>query len=339
MISEQKGPVWVITEQVRGEIPLVCLEIAGQARKLADELGVPVEAVLLGNGIDDQVDLLFSAGADVVHLGSTPDFANYQSEIFTECIVSRAKELNPQIMLIGSTFMGRELAPLIAAKLGTGLTAHCMDLVLDENGILEQQIPAYGGLMSIICPEKRPQIATVARGVFPMPALDENRTGRILPIKPPQGKKLRVQTLEVVLTEPEGVPLETALVVVAGGAGAGSLEGWQEIQALAETLNAAFGSTRPAVDEGWTELETMIGQSGKMVNPELYIGIGLSGELQHMVGIVGAKIMIAINNDPKAPVFEQVDYGIVEDCRIFVPALIERIKKIKSHAGRAANAV
>jgi len=338
-MSVQKGPVWVIAEQVRGDIPPVCLEITGQARVLADELGVPVEAVLLGNGIENQVDLLFSAGADVVHLGDRPDFANYQPEIFTESIVSRAKERSPQILLFGSTFMGRELAPLIAAKLGTGLTAHCMDLVLDENGVLEQQIPAYGGLMSIICPERRPQIATVARGVFPMPALDEVRTGEVLPVEPPQGLNLRVQTLEIVHTEPEGVPLETAPVVVAGGAGAGSIEGWQEIQALAKTLNAAFGSTRPAVDEGWTELETMIGQSGKMVNPELYIGVGLSGELQHMVGITGAKVMIAINNDPKAPVFGQVDYGIVEDCRVFVPALIERIKKIKSHAGRAANAV
>ena len=339
MTSDRKEPVWVIAEQVRGDIPVVCLEIIGQARKLADGLGVPVEVVLLGDSLNDQVDILFFAGADVVHLGDAPDFAAYQSEIFTEGIVSLAKELDPQIMLIGSTFLGRELAPLIAAKLGTGLTAHCINLILDEDGVLEQQIPAYGGMMSIICPEKRPQIATVARGVFPMPELDVHRKGTILPIQPPTGISIRVQTLDVVLTEPEGVPLETAPIVVAGGAGAGSLEGWREIQALAETLNAAFGSTRPAVDEGWTELETMIGQSGKMVNPELYIGVGLSGELQHMVGIAGAKIMIAINNDPKAPVFEQVDFGVVEDCRVFVPALVESIKKIKSHARRAANAV
>jgi electron transfer flavoprotein alpha subunit len=339
MMSEHKSSVWVIAEQVRGDIPAVCLEIIGQARKLADDLGVPVEVVLLGNGISDQVDLLFFAGADVVHLGDAPDFDGYQSEIFTESIVSRAKELDPQIMLIGSTFMGRELAPLIAAKLGTGLTAHCIDLVLDKNGVLEQQIPAYGGMMSIICPEKRPQIATIARGVFPMPALDENRSGTVLPVEPPQGMDIRVQTLEVIYTEPKGEPLESAPVVVAGGVGAGSIEGWKEIEALAEVLNAALGSTRPAVDEGWTELETMIGQSGKMVSPEIYIGVGLSGELQHMVGIVGSKVMIAINNDPKAPVFEQVDYGVVEDCRVFVPALVKRLKNLESCTGRAADAV
>jgi electron transfer flavoprotein alpha subunit len=339
MMSDHKDSVWVIAEQVRGDIPAVCLEIIGQARKLADDLGVPVEVVLLGNGISDQVDLLFFAGADVVHLGDAPDFDVYQSEIFTESIVLRAKELEPQIMLIGSTFMGRELAPLIAAKLGTGLTAHCIDLVLDENGVLEQQIPAYGGMMSIICPEKRPQIATIARGVFPMPVLDENRSGKILPVEPPQGINIRVQTLEVIHTEPKGVLLETAPVVVAGGAGADSIEGWQEIEALAEILNAALGSTRPAVDQGWTELKTMIGQSGKMVNPELYIGVGLSGELQHMVGITGAKVMIAINNDPKSPIFEQVDYGVVEDCRVFVPALVKALKKYRANTVRATNVI
>jgi electron transfer flavoprotein alpha subunit len=327
-MSKHTNPVWVIAEQDRGDIPPVCFEIVGQARKLAGELGAPLEVVILGDGIHKLAEMLFSAGADTVHLGNASEFEKYQSEIFTECIVSLAAEHNPQIILLGSTYMGREIAPLVAAKLGTGLTAHCMDLLLDENGLLEQQIPAYGGLMTIVCPEKYPQIATVARGVFPMPAMDEKTLGVILPVEPPRDLSIRVQTLEVVQIEPEGKPLESASIVVAGGAGAGSPEGWQEIQKLAETLNAGFGSTRPAVDEGWTDLETMIGQSGKIVNPELYIGVGLSGEQQHMVGITGAKIMIAINNDPKAPVFDQVDFGIIEDCRVFVPALVERLKKL-----------
>ena len=339
MMIEHQGPVWVIAEQDRGNIPPVCLEIVGQARILASKLGVPAEVVLLGKGIENLAELLFSAGADTVHLGNSPEFEIYQSEIFTESIVSLAAGHNPQILLVGSTFMGRELAPLIAARLGTGLTAHCMDLVLDENGVLEQQIPAYGGLMTIVCPEKRPQIATIARGVFSMPELAEGRSGTVLPVEPPPGIGMRVQTLEVVHTESQGVPLETAPIVVAGGSGAGSLDGWREIQELAETLNAGFGSTRPAVDAGWTDLETMIGQSGKMVNPEIYIGVGLSGEQQHMVGITGAKIMIAINNDPKAPVFEQVDYGIVEDCRVFIPALVERLKNLGSHAGRVDHVI
>lgn len=330
------GPVWVIAEQIDGRILVVSLQLIGQARKLADELetfgvgrvSIPaVEAVLLGDQLDGQTQQLFAAGADRVYLGDAPDLAFYQPEIYTEIIVRLAKERQPEIMLIGSTSMGRELAPLVAARLETGLTAHCIDLVLDQSKILEQRVPAYGGLLSIICPERRPQMATIARGVFPTPELDENRTGEIVPLDVPEGISHRIQTLEVVREQPEGVPLESAPIIVAGGAGAGDLEGWRQIADLAQVLNAALGCTRPAVDEGWAGLETMIGQSGRMVSPELYIGVGLSGELQHMVGIADAQVMVAINNDPKSPVFEQVDYGIVDDCHEFVPVLIEKIKE------------
>jgi len=327
MSNRNDNPVWVIAEQVRGKIPSVCLELVGQARKLADDLGASTEVLLLEEVTPDQIDLLFYSGADVVYQGSSSSFDIYQSEIYSETIVTLSKEIQPQIILLGSTFIGRELAPIIAAKLGTGLTAHCMDLVLNEEYILEQRIPAYGGLISIICPEKRPQIATIAQGVFPIPELDETRAGKIVPVEPPAGFKSRVKTLEVVIKEPEGLSLEEAPIVVAGGSGAGNIEGWQEIETLADVLNAALGSTRPAVDEGWTDLDTMIGQSGKMVNPELYIGVGLSGEQQHMVGIANAKVMVAINNDSKSPVFDQVDYGIVEDCREFIPVLVEKLQE------------
>jgi len=273
---------------------------------------------------------LFAAGADRVYLSNAPELAFYQPDIYTEIIVKLAKERQPEIMLIGSTSMGRELAPLVAARLKTGLTAHCIDLVLDENRILKQIVPAYGGLLSIVCPEKRPQMATVARGVFSTPEPDENRTGELLPLDVPEEIPRRIQTLEIIREEPEGVPLESAPIVVAGGAGAGDLEGWRQIADLAKVLDAALGSTRPAVDEGWAGLETMIGQSGKMVSPELYIGVGLSGEQQHLVGVVGAQVMVAINNDPRAPVFEQVDYGIVDDCREFVPVLIDKIREYQA---------
>jgi electron transfer flavoprotein alpha subunit len=326
-MGNTSGPVWVIAEQIDGRILAVSLQLIGQARKLADELETSVEAVLLGDKLDEQARQLFAAGADGVYLGNDPNLAFYQPEVYTEIIVQLAQERQPEIVLLGSTSMGRELAPLVAARLETGLTAHCIDLVLDENGILEQRVPAYGGLISIVCPERRPQMATVARGVFPMPELDESRTGEIVPLDVPDDLPRRIQTLEIVREEPGGVPLESAPIVVAGGAGAGDLDGWRQIAELAKVLNAALGCTRPAVDEGWAGLETMIGQSGKMVSPKLYIGVGLSGELQHTVGIVGAKVMVAINNDPKSPVFEQVDYGIVDDCREFIPVLIDKIKE------------
>jgi electron transfer flavoprotein alpha subunit len=163
--------------------------------------------------------------------------------------------------------------------------------------------------------------------VFAAPEVDESRSGEIVEIPLPDVVSDRITTLEIVREEPEGVPLESADVVVAGGAGAGDPEGWNTIAELANILNGALGSTRPAVDEGWTELTTMIGQSGKMVSPQLYIGVGLSGEQQHLIGVVDAKVMVAINNDDKSPVFEQVDFGIVDDCREFVPVLIQKIKE------------
>ena len=325
-MEKTEAPVWVIADQIDCRILSVSFQLIGQARKLADELQTCVEAVLLGDNILEQPQELIAAGADRVYLGNSPDLSFYQPELYTEIIVKLAREQQPQIMLLGSTSMGRELAPLVAAQLKTGLTAHCIDLVLDENRILEQKIPAYGGLLSIICPQKRPQMATIASGVFPKPDMNADRTGEVVQLEIPGDTPGRIEILEIVREEVQGVPLESAPIVVAGGAGAGDPDGWLRIADLANILNAALGCTRPAVDEGWADLETMIGQSGKMVSPECYIGIGLSGELQHMVGIDGSQIMIAINNDAKSPVFEQVDFGVVDDCREFLPVLIEKIK-------------
>jgi len=319
--------VWVIAEQIDCNLQSVSLQLVGRARQLADQLGSCVEAILLGSNIEQAARRLIAAGADRVYLGNAPELEIYQPELYTEIVVNLAREHQPEIILIGSTDMGRELAPLAAARLKTGLTAHCIDLVLDRNMVLEQRIPAYGGLLSIICPEKRPQMATVTKGVFLTPEPDDSRTGEIAIADIPTDLPGRIKTLEIIREEPQGVPLETARTIVAGGAGAGDRRGWNDISDLAESLNAALGSTRPAVDEGWTELETMIGQSGKMVSPEVYIGVGLSGEQQHMVGIVGARLMIAINNDARSPIFEQVDYGIVDDCREFVPVLIQKINE------------
>jgi electron transfer flavoprotein alpha subunit len=327
----EKNAVWVIAEQIDCLLQSVSLQLIGQARQLADQLETSVEAILLGENIERQARQLIAAGADRVYLGNATALEIYQPELYTQIVVKLAREHRPEIILIGSTDMGRELAPLVAGQLKTGLTAHCIDLVLDKDMILEQRIPAYGGLLSIVCPEKRPQMATVTKGVFPTPEPDDSRTGEIIMIDIPSRLPGRIKTLEIVREEPEGVPLETASTIVAGGAGAGDRDGWNDISELAATLNGALGSTRPAVDEGWTELETMIGQSGKMVNPDIYIGVGLSGEQQHMVGIAGARLMIAINNDAKSPIFEQVDYGIVDDCREFVPVLIKKIKAYREY--------
>lgn len=325
-MKKQFGPVWVFVEQNDCEVEIASLQLLGKARQLADELGVSCETVFLGNNIGEAARELIASGADRVFLGDAKVLEVYQPALYRDIICSLAEEHGPEIILIGSTFMGRELAPLVAARLETGLAAHCTGLLHDKDRNLEQQIPAYGGLMSIVCPERRPQMATVAKGVFKAPESDAGRKGEIVPIPVPASADLPVRTLEIVKESSGGIQLEDAPVVVSGGAGAGSPQGWETIQELARTLEAALGCTRPVVDEGWAPLNSMIGQSGKMVSPHVYIGVGLSGEQQHMVGITGAKLMVAINNDPKSPVFQQVDLGIVENCQEFLPVLIEKIK-------------
>jgi electron transfer flavoprotein alpha subunit len=233
--------VWVIAEQVDCHLQSVSLQLIGQARKLADQLGTSVEAILLGDNVEELVRQLIAAGADRVYLGNAIELEVYQPELYTEIVVSLAREHQPEIILIGSTDMGRELAPLVAARLKTGLTAHCIDFVLDKELILEQRIPAYGGLLSIVCPEKRPQMATAAKGVFPTPEPDDSRTGETMMIDIPTDLPDRIKTLEIIREEPEGVPLETASTIVAGGAGAGDREGWNDISELAAALNAALG--------------------------------------------------------------------------------------------------
>jgi electron transfer flavoprotein alpha subunit len=334
---KQAADVFIIAEQSESGIEPVSLQLTGKARELADTLGSKVGAILLGYGLTDLAQKLIEAGADQVFQGDSNNLVPYQAELYTEIIVKLISERHPEILLLGSTFMGRELAPLIAARIGTGLTAHCTQLEINSEGILEQCIPAYSGMITIICPEKRPQMATVANGIFANPILDTARTGEIITLDIPEDFPLRAHVLEIVKEEAPGISLETASVIVAGGAGSGGQDGWQQIAELASILNAGFGSTRPVVDAGWTNLETMIGQSGKFVNPDLYIGVGISGDLQHMVGITGAKIMIAINNDAKAPIFEQVDYGIVEDCHVFIPALLESLRARKANGNRIEN--
>jgi len=331
----EKNPVWVFAERdSKGLLP-VSLELVGRGRGLADELNTSLEVILLGEDLEEYTPKLIASGADQVYVWDDEKLACYQAELYVELIVSHAAMVEPSIFLIGSTWVGIELAPLVAARLETGLTAHCTDLLLTSDGLLDQRVPAYGGVLSILCPEKRPQMATVAQGVFPIPNLVDERPGEFEFLDVPKSFNTKIENLEIIHEELEGVPLESASFIVAGGAGAGNETGWQQIVDLAAALNAGLGSTRPAVDEGWTTLETMIGQSGKMVSPEVYIGIGLSGEQQHMVGIVGAKVMMAINNDPNAPIFDQVDIGVVDDCREFLPVLLDRIMAYREERGPA----
>jgi electron transfer flavoprotein alpha subunit len=271
---------------------------------------------------------LLNCGADAVLLADDMHLENYRLLPYALVLENLIKTYQPDILLVGATALGVELAPRVAAKVLTGLSAHCIDLKLDSEGRLLQVVPGWGGgvIATISCPDHRPQMATVMPGT--MKALSPvERTGEIreIEVKLPKGE-MGPEVLEVKREKPEELPLEKADVVVAGGWGIGTEENWKLIEDLASVLGGAVGATRPPVDEGWVEEGQMIGQSGKTVRPTLYIGIGISGVMHHVVGMDQSKHIITINSDPKAEIFETSDVIVVEDFSKLIHKLIEGLK-------------
>jgi electron transfer flavoprotein alpha subunit len=267
-------------------------------------------------------------GADAVLVADDPALASYRLLPYTHVMSALIGEHRPEIFLLGATAMGMELAPRVAARMGTGLSAHCIDLRLDEKGHLLQVVPGWGGgvIATIACPEHRPQMATVMPGTLrpPSPA---RRKGEVVqvPVKLPR-QGLGPEVVEERLEKPRELPLEKAEVVVAGGWGIGSKENWGLIENLAGVLNASVGATRPPVDEGWAKEGQMIGQSGKTIRPKLYIGIAISGVMHHIVGMDQSEHIITINSDPNAEIFETSDVIVVADYQKILPPLIEEIR-------------
>jgi electron transfer flavoprotein alpha subunit len=327
-MSGNMNGIWVFAEQRGGELHEVSLELLGKARQLADEAGKRVTAVILGHDIRPIAQLLVNHGADSVLVGDDPRLKTYRLIPYAMVMASLVHAYDPEILLMGATYMGVELAPRVAAKVRTGLSAHCIDLRLDDKGQLLQVVPGWGGgvIATITCPDNRPQMATVMPGI--MKALSSTeRGGEIKEIEidlPEEG--LGPEVLEVKREKPDQLPLEKAEFVVAGGWGIGSRENWRLIESLAELLGGAVGATRPPVDEGWAEEGQMIGQSGKTVRPKLYIGIGISGVMHHVVGMDQSEHIITINTDPNAEIFDTSDVIVVEDFRKIVPKLIEEIQ-------------
>jgi electron transfer flavoprotein alpha subunit len=321
--------IWVFIEQRQSVIHEVGLELLGKARELANPAGARVAALLLGDGVLPLADTLISFGADMVLVADHPALEPYRLLPYTQVLAEACRARQPDIMLFGATSLGVELAPRLAARLKTGLSAHCIDLQLDADGHLLQLVPGWGGgvLATIKTPEHRPQMATVRPGVMkkPQPA---PRSGQVIPLTPGEDLDLSgPRVLEVHRQEPQELPLETAEVVVAGGFGVGGPEGWKRLEELARLLGGAVGATRPPVDEGWASEEQMIGQSGKTVRPRLYIGVGISGMSHHVVGMDEAEFVVAINTDPQAAIFEVADLAIVGDQREIIPLLLEELRK------------
>jgi len=326
------GGVWVFIEQKRGRPARVSLELLGEGRRLAEMLGVNVIAVLLGGDVGNQAQELISYGADVAIVSEGPALGDYRTEVYTGIIVGQVLKRKPELLLIGATCTGRDLAPRIAARLHTGCLADCTALKVDEEtGVIVASKPYFGRnvMADIVCPSSKPQIVTVRPGIMELPELDKNRKGEVVYAQSTiNEEEVKVSVLDTVSSAAEGAGLEEAEKVVAGGMGVGSPEGFALLQELAGLLRAELGATSLPIDQGWISPDRKIGQTGKTVRPRLYIGCGISGAIQHAAGMINAETIVAINKDPNAEIFDFADYGIVGDLHEIVPALIYELQKI-----------
>ena len=321
--------VWVFAEQRRGSLKNVAFELLSRGRELADILKTELCAVCLGHDISD-INSLIAHGADKVYLVNSPDLANNQEDYLTNKLVTLIKKYRPEIVLAGATALGRAFIPRVAAILNTGLTADCTGLDIDtEKRLLLQTRPTFGGniMATIICPNKRPQMATVRPRVFKKNAPNPKRKGQIIRVDfKKESVTARTKLLNFIEDVTETVKLEDADIIVSGGRGLGKAENFKLLAELAEVLGAALGSSRAAVDEGWIPYSHQVGQTGKTVCPKLYIACGISGAIQHLAGMQTSEVIVAINDNPGAPIFQVAHYGIVGDLFHVVPLMIKKLR-------------
>ncbi|RJR36046.1 MAG: 4Fe-4S dicluster domain-containing protein [Desulfobacteraceae bacterium] len=326
--SDRKG-VWVFAEQRDGKLVRVSLELLGKGRMLAAELKQEVSALLLGHKVSDLARTLIEYGADKVYLADHTALESYRTNAYTKVIERLAAEHRPNILLMGATHIGRDLAPRVSRRIGVGLTADCTELSIDPaEGILLQTRPAFGGnvMATIANRYSRPQMATVRPGV--MEAVHRpGSKGQIIAFEAALSEKeIGTRVLEKVQEQKKRVNLADAKVVVAGGRGVGDAKGFQVLEQLAAALGGEVAGTRVAVEEGWIPAERQIGQTGQSVRPEIYIACGISGAIQHRAGMSDSRYVIAINKDRRAPIFQVADWSIVGDLHDVVPAMIEELK-------------
>ncbi|WP_449036168.1 electron transfer flavoprotein subunit alpha/FixB family protein [Peptostreptococcus stomatis] len=325
--------IWVYAEQRQGKLTPVVIELLGEGRKLADVRGVKLNAILLGQDMDELAKELISYGAETVYVADDALLKNYTTDAYTKVIVDAVHEIKPEIVLVGATHIGRDLAPRIASRLNTGLTADCTKLEIDpEDGKIKQTRPAFGGniMATIICPDNRPQMSTVRPGVMDKATKDDSRTGEVVKLNIDlKESDIRTKVLEIVKSAHEKISLTDANIIVSGGKGLGTPDGFKLIAELAEALGGVVGSSRAAVDAGWIDRSHQVGQTGVTVKPNLYVACGISGAIQHLAGMKESDLIIAINKDPDAPIFGVADYGIVGDLYKVIPEILEALKAVK----------
>ncbi|MCJ0269999.1 electron transfer flavoprotein subunit alpha/FixB family protein [Clostridioides difficile] len=323
--------VWVIGEQREGKINPVTIELIGEGRKLADQLGKELAVVIAGYEVEKEVKELLHYSVDKVYYINDPLLKDFTTDGYAISIANLIERKKPEVVLVGATSIGRDIAPRIAGKVGTGLTADCTKLEIDstDNKLLQTR-PAFGGnlMATIVCPKNRPQMSTVRPGVMAKAVRNESETG-ILEVVTPEltEKMIRTRLVEILPQEKKSVNLTDARIIVSGGIGLKRAEGFELIKELADKLGAEIGASRAAVDSGWIEHSHQVGQTGTTIRPELYIACGISGAIQHLAGMSDSKYIVAINKDAKAPIFSICDYGIVGDLYEIIPEMIESLNR------------
>ncbi len=325
--------VWVFAEQRDNKIMPVVIELIGEAKRLAGEIGCRVCTIICGHHIDQQANELIGYGVDEVYVADAIELKDYTTDAYTKVIYEAIIKYKPEIFLLGATHIGRDLGPSIAVKCNTGLTADCTKLGIDPvDKKLMQTRPAFGGnlMATIICENHRPQMATVRPGIMQKAEYVKKGTGikTELEVSFEEGE-LRERVLKVVKSVRETVSLTDAKVVVSGGLGLGGPEGFDLIKKLADRLGGVVGSSRAAVDAGWIPHSHQVGQTGTTVRPELYIACGISGAIQHLAGMQESKCIVAINKDENAAIFEVADYGIVGDLYKVIPAILNALDNVE----------
>lgn len=327
---EEYKDVFVVADTIDDVVHPVTIELIGQAQHIAKELGQLVQVMLLGENVQEQAQELVAYGADIVHVFESPLLKHYSTDGYTKVLTDFFKDHKPNVLLIGATNNGRDLAPRISGRMQNGVVADCTILTVDtEEGLVEWTRPALGGniLAEIISPNHRPQMGSVRPNVFKKPERNDAAWGRIQ-IEPVNLRTtdIRTKRLDFIPFSSVSYNIQEADIIVAGGRGMGSKENFDKLYELADAIGGVVGATRPLVEKGWIELPYQIGQTGKTVSPKLYIAFGISGAIQHVSGISGSDTIVAINNDPTAEIFQHANYGIVGDCMEVLNDMLGHLK-------------
>ena len=332
-INDYKG-VFVFAQQVDNKVASVSLELLGRGKGIANDMNTTLTAVLLGHNNDEMAKVLIQHGADKVISVDNPMLETYMTEPYAYALTKVIETYKPSVLLLGATAIGRDLGPRVSARVHTGLTADCTGLAIDEeNGNLLMTRPAFGGniMATIICPAFRPQMATVRPGVMQAAAVNADAKGEVekFDLEIPASCK-NVEILEIVENKPERMNIQDAKVLVSGGRGMGTAENFGQLEKIADQLGGTISSSRACVDMGWTTPDRQVGQTGSTVRPNLYLACGISGQIQHLAGMEDSELIIAINKDETAPIFNAADLGIVGDLNAILPLVEKKIAEIQA---------